>query len=81
MRAVISDIKNPMEINLPINDWTFKAEIRNLSNYYPYGMQLPKGTYSVTDDYSYGYNGMEKDDELRDVLRCIRLTIIFIKFI
>lgn len=28
-------------------------------------MQLPKGTYNATDDYSYGYNSMEKDDELR----------------
>lgn len=50
-----------MEINLPINDWTFTAEIRNLNNYYPYGMQLPSGMYNQIEDYSYGYNGMEKE--------------------
>ena len=28
-------------------------------------MQIPNGIYSKVDDYGYGYNGMEKDDELK----------------
>jgi RHS repeat-associated protein len=32
------------------------------SDYYPFGMQMP-GRNMNNRDYSYGYNGMEKDDE------------------
>ncbi|MCB9222098.1 MAG: DUF2380 domain-containing protein [Ignavibacteria bacterium] len=58
-------MKNPHNLSSSISSWTFTAEIRNLSNYYSYGMQIPNGIYSKVDDYGYGYNGMEKDDELK----------------
>ena len=38
VRAIISDVKNPINMAMPISNWTFTAEIRNLYNYYPYGM-------------------------------------------
>ena len=62
VRAVISDIKEP-------DNYTtfepFTADVRNISNYYPYGKPLPTGDYSVDSDYNYGFNGMEKDDSTR----------------
>ena len=36
-------------------------------NYYPFGMEMPGRKFSSTD-YRYGFNGMEKDDELRVVV-------------
>jgi RHS repeat-associated protein len=68
VRAVISDVKNPHNLASSISSWTFTAEIRNLNNYYPYGMELPGGAYASNGNYGYGYNGMEKDDELRESL-------------
>ncbi|MCB9222096.1 MAG: hypothetical protein H6615_09770 [Ignavibacteria bacterium] len=65
VRAVISDVKNPHNLSSSISSWTFTAEIRNLNNYYPYGMELPGGAYASIGNYTYGYNGMEKDDELK----------------
>jgi len=65
VRAVISDVKNPESMVSSISSWTFTAEIRNLNNYYPYGMELPGGAYASIGNYGYGYNGMEKDDELK----------------
>ncbi|MEZ4723720.1 MAG: hypothetical protein R2863_03590 [Candidatus Kapaibacterium sp.] len=65
VRVVISDVKNPHNLASSISSWTFTAEIRNLSNYYPYGMELPGGAYASIGNYGYGYNGMEKDDELK----------------
>ena len=31
-------MKNPHNLATSISSWTFTAEIRNLNNYYPYGM-------------------------------------------
>jgi RHS repeat-associated protein len=58
-------VKNPHNLASSISSWTFTAEIRNLNNYYPYGMELPGGAYASNGNYGYGYNGMEKDDELK----------------
>jgi RHS repeat-associated protein len=33
-------------------------------DYYPFGMEMP-GRKITTDNYRYGYNGMEKDDEVK----------------
>ena len=33
-------------------------------NYYPFGMEMPGRKFS-SSDYKYGFNGMEKDDELK----------------
>ncbi|MFA7325897.1 MAG: hypothetical protein WC121_04475 [Candidatus Kapaibacterium sp.] len=65
VRVVISDVKNPITPSSSVSSWTFTAEIRNLNNYYPYGMELPGGAYASIGNYTYGYNGMEKDDELK----------------
>ncbi len=38
----------------------------SLSDYYPYGMEMPGRSYSESDDYRYGYTGHEKVEDLAD---------------
>lgn len=67
VRTVISDIKNPYTTSGSLTNWTYLADIRNISNMYPYGKSYPAAaTYSATEDYNYGYNGMEKAKEVDD---------------
>jgi RHS repeat-associated protein len=40
----------------------YRAEVLFASDYYPFGMQMPGREFSQ-DEYRYGFNGMEKDDE------------------
>jgi RHS repeat-associated protein len=42
----------------------YRAEVLFASDYYPFGMQMPGRIYSGETAYRYGFNGMEKDDEL-----------------
>ena len=39
----------------------------NFANYYPFGMQytVTASSYDANGDYRYGYNGKEKDDEIK----------------
>ncbi|MEY3199877.1 MAG: hypothetical protein RJA13_1835 [Bacteroidota bacterium] len=43
-----------------------RASIRNISDYSPFGVLLP-GRHSVISEYRYGLNGMEKDDEIKNI--------------
>jgi RHS repeat-associated protein len=40
------------------------AIVVSANNYYPYGMIMPGRNYNSAD-YRYGFNGMEKDDEIK----------------
>ena len=42
----------------------YTADIVTTSDYYPFGMQLPDRN-SNTDEYRYGFQGQEKDDEIK----------------
>jgi len=60
---VVSDRK------LPVNDGNgnidyFLADVVSYSDYYPYGMQMPGRSFQ-SDEYRYGFNSMEKDDEIK----------------
>ncbi|WP_417266375.1 RHS repeat domain-containing protein [Brumimicrobium sp.] len=60
---VVSDRK------LPVNDGNgnidyFLADVVSYSDYYPYCMQMP-GRNGSTGDYRYGFQGQEKDDEVK----------------
>ncbi len=57
VRAVVSDVKNP-------DDNTTIADLQSATDYYPYGMAMPGRDYS-SSDYRYGYQGKEKDNELK----------------
>ena len=36
-------------------------------DYYPFGMLVPNRNYSVSDDYRYGFQGQEKDDNIKGI--------------
>ena len=42
----------------------YVADVVSYSDYYPFGMQMP-GRHGSIGDYRYGFNGMEKDDEVK----------------
>ena len=42
----------------------YEAEVLSQQDYYPFGMQMPGREYS-SSSYRYGYNGMEKYDDLK----------------
>ncbi|WMJ74875.1 hypothetical protein RCC89_17155 [Cytophagaceae bacterium ABcell3] len=42
----------------------YYARVQSLNDYYPFGMMMPGRNYS-SQDYRYGFNGMEKDDEVK----------------
>lgn len=62
VRAVVSDAKNvSISAGNPV-DFTPIMEAGN--NFYAFGMQMPGRTYN-SDSYRYGFNGQEKDDEIK----------------
>lgn len=62
VRTVISDVKNPFVKSGSVSNWTYLADVKNISNMYPYGKSYgTNATYNKTDDYRYGFNGMEKE--------------------
>ncbi|MCK5776091.1 MAG: RHS repeat-associated core domain-containing protein [Bacteroidales bacterium] len=42
----------------------YAADIVSSTDYYPFGMVMPGRSFS-SDQYKYGFNGMEKDDEMK----------------
>ena len=62
VRVVSNDIKSRAVSTVP-----FTTKICNFANYYPFGMQHTgtAGSYDLSSDYRYGYNGKEKDDEIK----------------
>ncbi len=42
----------------------FDPHIKSATDYYPFGMMMPGRNFS-SDDYSYGFNGQERDDEIK----------------
>src|SRR5690606_1022123 len=43
----------------------FTADITSAQDYYPGGMMMPGRQLLSADGYRYGFNGMEKDDEIK----------------
>ena len=58
VRTVITDTKEPD------GSGTFKASIASISDNYAFGMELPGRSYN-SSNYRYGFQGKEKDDELK----------------
>lgn len=42
-----------------------EADVLSYQDYYPGGMIMPNRSYTSSDDYRYGFNSMEKDDEIK----------------
>lgn len=63
MLTVVSDRRNQISENASsISGYT--ADVVSASDYYPFGMMLPGRVFS-SFMYRYGFNGMEKDDEVK----------------
>lgn len=58
VRAVIGDVKE-----LQSGGW-YAADVKGYSNYYAFGMEQP-GRCWQSEDYRYGFNGKEKDNEVK----------------
>jgi RHS repeat-associated protein len=62
---VISDVKNPENTVTPITAWRYLADVKNISNMYPYGKSYgTNAIYNAAEDYRYGFNGMEKEKNM-----------------
>jgi RHS repeat-associated protein len=65
--AVISDKKiGVANTTTPTLVDYYKAEVLRQNDYYPFGMQMPGRTFTVGSSYRYGFNGKEKDDEVKN---------------
>jgi RHS repeat-associated protein len=64
---VVLDRKIPVPTGTAPNQTvaSYTADVVSFSDYYPYGMQMPFRKDAGTGDYRYGFNGMEKDDEIK----------------
>ncbi|MBF6657303.1 RHS repeat-associated core domain-containing protein [Flavobacterium columnare] len=60
--SVITDRK--LFIGNSGNNFTFMPDVLSYNDYYPFGSLIPN-RHGSTDSYRYGFNGMEKDDELK----------------
>ncbi len=60
--AVINDIKFPIEDNGNVD--YFEVHLVSISDYSPFGVQLD-GRSVESSSYRYGFNSMEKDDEIK----------------
>jgi len=67
VRAVVSDIKKSSNYNQASSSWKFLADVRSMSNYYPYGKEIDKGTWS-SSSYNFSYNGKQKEVFDKDFL-------------
>lgn len=45
-------------------DCYFEANVLSAQDYYPYGMEMPGRSFN-SGDYRFGFNGKEKDDEIK----------------
>jgi RHS repeat-associated protein len=61
--TVINDIKVPQSANT-IDVDGYLATVVSTADYSPFGVQLDERTVSA-ESYRYGFNGMEKDDEMK----------------
>jgi RHS repeat-associated protein len=60
--VVVSDVK---EVILTASTITgYEASVVSYTHYYAFGMAMPGRTYN-SPEYRYGFNGMEKDNELK----------------
>ncbi len=42
----------------------YEPDVQSYSDYYPFGMEMPN-RHASSENYRYGFNGMEKDDEVK----------------
>lgn len=63
--AVVGDRKTGIDENTDGIIEYYHADVVSANDYYPFGMQQPGRNYSAVNNYRYGYNGKENDDEVK----------------
>ncbi len=63
VRAVVSDIKLSTLSGTTFKPGTYRTNLLSMTDYYPFGMEMPGRSYQ-SNDYRFGFNGMEKMDEI-----------------
>jgi len=63
--STISDQKTPVNDDSDPETDYFTAIVKTQQDYYPGGMMMPARMYSLGGVYRYGFNGKEKDDEVK----------------
>lgn len=64
--ATVNDRKLALEDGSTGNIANFTADVLSYTDYYPFGMQLP-GRNGSSDNYRYGFNGKESENEIKGV--------------
>ncbi len=64
VRVGFTDIKTSSLDSKTKKPGIFSLDLTSVSNYYPYGMAMVGNTYS-TDNYRYGIQGKEKDNDIK----------------
>jgi RHS repeat-associated protein len=60
VRVVVSDGKVVAQING--ESLEIRANVLSYNNYYPFGMEMPNGSFA-SEGYRFGFNGKERDDD------------------
>ncbi len=62
--ATITDRKVP-DIDIPNKLYNYyNPQITSITDYYPFGMQIEERSWVASSSYRYGFNSMERDDEV-----------------
>lgn len=67
VRATVSDIKNAENYSASASSWKFLADVKSMSNYFPYGMKIDAGSWSPSK-YHFAYNGKQEESFDKDFL-------------
>jgi len=54
-----------LEFTETCDETVLVANVKSYQNYYPFGMVMPGRSYQGAEDYRYGFQGQEKDDEIQ----------------
>lgn len=63
--ATVSDKKKGVDINSDGTVDVYEADITTVTDYYPFGSQMPERKYTKDKTYRYGFNGKENDNEVK----------------
>jgi RHS repeat-associated protein len=62
--SVVNDRKIVHVTGIGLGDFVYQPDVVSATDYYPFGMTMPGRSFS-SNAYRYGFNGMEKDDEVK----------------
>lgn len=63
--ATINDVKSGVDDNSDGEADRYLANVVGANDYYPFGMLMPGRSYSAGNQYRYGFNGKENDNDVK----------------